>query len=282
MCGIAGLWRLAGSRDLAAQSRAMTDAIAYRGPDGDGHWTDPAAGIALGHRRLAIIDLTPTGLAADDERGRPHRHHLQRRALQPRRDGGGARPAVARDIGHRGAGRGDRERSASTARSRAPTACSPSRPSTAATRTLHLARDRLGIKPLYWTRQNGALRVRVRAQGAARRRRPRASRSIPARSRAICATPACRRRARSFARSPSSRPATVSRCSAAGVDGAALLGRRRRRAARPAGAATAGRSRRSSRNCTSCWPTRSSGRWCRTCRSARSCPAASIPRPWSR
>src|ERR1700731_5400833 len=64
MCGISGLWRLAGAPadELAAQSRAMTDAIAYRGPDGDGHWTDPAVGIALGHRRLAIIDLTPTGL----------------------------------------------------------------------------------------------------------------------------------------------------------------------------------------------------------------------------
>jgi asparagine synthase (glutamine-hydrolysing) len=46
MCGIAGLWQLAGSRDLAAQSRAMTKAIASRGPDGEGHWTDPAAGIA--------------------------------------------------------------------------------------------------------------------------------------------------------------------------------------------------------------------------------------------
>src|SRR5258707_15682632 len=61
MCGSAGLWQLAGSRDLAAQSRAMTKAIAARGPDGEGHWTDAAAGITLGHRRLAIIDLSPTG-----------------------------------------------------------------------------------------------------------------------------------------------------------------------------------------------------------------------------
>ena len=39
----------------------MTDAIAYRGPDGEGHWCDAAAGVCLGHRRLAIVDLTPTG-----------------------------------------------------------------------------------------------------------------------------------------------------------------------------------------------------------------------------
>jgi asparagine synthetase B (glutamine-hydrolysing) len=45
-----------------AQARAMTDAIAYRGPDGQGHWCDPEVGIALGHRRLAIVDLSPTGL----------------------------------------------------------------------------------------------------------------------------------------------------------------------------------------------------------------------------
>src|SRR5262249_58470686 len=64
MCGIAGLWRFGGAvePELAGQARAMTGAIAYRGPDGDGHWSDAAVGIALGHRRLAIIDLTPTGL----------------------------------------------------------------------------------------------------------------------------------------------------------------------------------------------------------------------------
>ncbi len=55
MCGIAGVVDLTGRRDIApARLRAMTDAIARRGPDGEGHWHAP--GVALGHRRLAIID----------------------------------------------------------------------------------------------------------------------------------------------------------------------------------------------------------------------------------
>ena len=60
MCGIAGYWspkRRASTTLLAA----MTDRIAYRGPDDRGAWVDAEAGIALGHRRLAIIDLSPAG-----------------------------------------------------------------------------------------------------------------------------------------------------------------------------------------------------------------------------
>ena len=46
---------------MVARAGAMADALAHRGPDGSGTWADPAAGIALGHRRLAIVDLSPTG-----------------------------------------------------------------------------------------------------------------------------------------------------------------------------------------------------------------------------
>ena len=50
MCGIAGI---AGHPDTAL-IHAMTDTLAHRGPDGEGHHVD--GDIALGHRRLAIID----------------------------------------------------------------------------------------------------------------------------------------------------------------------------------------------------------------------------------
>jgi asparagine synthase (glutamine-hydrolysing) len=64
MCGIAGLIdgsRRASAPDLERRARVMSDAIAYRGPDGSGVWCDAEAGVALAQRRLAIIDLTPTG-----------------------------------------------------------------------------------------------------------------------------------------------------------------------------------------------------------------------------
>src|SRR5262245_42154528 len=63
MCGIAGLWTPGGAerRALDALVGAMTDAVAHRGPDGSGVWSDAAAGIGLGHRRLSILDLSPTG-----------------------------------------------------------------------------------------------------------------------------------------------------------------------------------------------------------------------------
>jgi asparagine synthase (glutamine-hydrolysing) len=54
MCGIAGYFGRFG-RSLATD---MTRRLAHRGPDGSGDWYDDAAGVGLGHRRLAIIDLS--------------------------------------------------------------------------------------------------------------------------------------------------------------------------------------------------------------------------------
>ena len=59
MCGIAGILNLDGQAVSPRVLQYMTDAIIHRGPDGEGHWIDGS--IGLGHRRLAIIDLSPTG-----------------------------------------------------------------------------------------------------------------------------------------------------------------------------------------------------------------------------
>ncbi|MCU0987813.1 MAG: asparagine synthase (glutamine-hydrolyzing) [Acetobacteraceae bacterium] len=63
MCGIAGLFlrRPAERAALLGRARAMSDALAHRGPDGEGQWADEGSGLALAHRRLAIIDLSPGG-----------------------------------------------------------------------------------------------------------------------------------------------------------------------------------------------------------------------------
>jgi len=56
MCGIAGVLNLKGEPVAPATLQRMTDAVAHRGPDGEGHYS--ADGVGLGHRRLAIIDLS--------------------------------------------------------------------------------------------------------------------------------------------------------------------------------------------------------------------------------
>jgi asparagine synthase (glutamine-hydrolysing) len=59
MCGIAGLINLDAAPTSPVVLQRMTDAIAHRGPDGQGHWIE--GNVGLGHRRLAIIDLSPAG-----------------------------------------------------------------------------------------------------------------------------------------------------------------------------------------------------------------------------
>jgi len=59
MCGIAGILHLDGAPASPAILQRMTDAIAHRGPDGEGAYVDGPLG--LGHRRLAIIDVSPAG-----------------------------------------------------------------------------------------------------------------------------------------------------------------------------------------------------------------------------
>ena len=59
MCGIVGLFNLQQEPVSAEMLKRMTDIMAYRGPDGEGHFVDKF--IGLGHRRLSIIDLSPAG-----------------------------------------------------------------------------------------------------------------------------------------------------------------------------------------------------------------------------
>ena len=62
MCGICGV--LSPSDSLAVDEDTvarMCSRLAHRGPDGEGVWSDPAQGVALGHRRLSIVDLSEAG-----------------------------------------------------------------------------------------------------------------------------------------------------------------------------------------------------------------------------
>ncbi len=64
MCGITGAVDAAGATgedELHAQARRMAGALAHRGPDDHGTWVDAEAGVALGHRRLSVVDLSPLG-----------------------------------------------------------------------------------------------------------------------------------------------------------------------------------------------------------------------------
>jgi asparagine synthase (glutamine-hydrolysing) len=155
MCGIAGIWQPSrGSNiDLETQCRAMITAIAYRGPDGDGHWIDPEVGIALGHRRLAIVDLSPTGVqpmaSADGRFIITYNGELYNTA------------EMAADLAMPFRGTSDTEVLVETLAKFGVDATLAKANGIFAfaafdrkNRTLHLARDRLGVKPLYWMRQN--------------------------------------------------------------------------------------------------------------------------------
>jgi asparagine synthase (glutamine-hydrolysing) len=64
VCGVAGVFETRRDSDqasLEARVEAMSGALRHRGPDDQGVWVDPAAGIGLGSRRLAIIDLSREG-----------------------------------------------------------------------------------------------------------------------------------------------------------------------------------------------------------------------------
>ena len=70
MCGIAGIVNVDGRPVEQGAIERLTRLLAHRGPDGDGHWFNAERNVAVGHRRLAIIDPGPGGyqpmLSADE------------------------------------------------------------------------------------------------------------------------------------------------------------------------------------------------------------------------
>ncbi len=61
MCGIAGIWHLDGSILEETKLKKFTDSISHRGPDGGGYKIFKKVQLGLGHRRLAILDLSDAG-----------------------------------------------------------------------------------------------------------------------------------------------------------------------------------------------------------------------------
>lgn len=149
MCGICG-WVDWDGRADEAPVRRMAEALAHRGPDGDGFWRDDSGSVVLGHRRLAILDLSS-------------------RAQQPMVDSSGAALTYNGEVfgfrelrtllaseGRHCRSTGDTEVVLQSLSLWGPSALErldgqfvlafwePGR------RRLLLARDRLGIKPLFW------------------------------------------------------------------------------------------------------------------------------------
>ncbi|MBL8379635.1 MAG: asparagine synthase (glutamine-hydrolyzing) [Burkholderiales bacterium] len=136
--------------ELERRARNMAARIAHRGPDGEGVWSDAQAGVALAHRRLAIVDLSPAGaqpMTSASRRwtivfnGEIYNHRDLRAALPDRQwrghsdtevlleaiDAWGLDAALERSVGMFGFALWD-----------------------AHARELFIARDRLGEKPVYY------------------------------------------------------------------------------------------------------------------------------------
>lgn len=161
MCGITGFWNQtadASPAELERLARRMAATLHHRGPDDAGAWSDPEAGVGLGQTRLAIIDLSPGGhqpmssacgrftivfngeiynhaeLRAELKDAYPFRSHSDTEVLLAGTVRWGLRATIQRCIGMFAIALWDRRE-----------------------RTLTLVRDRMGIKPLYYGRQQQTL-----------------------------------------------------------------------------------------------------------------------------
>ena len=162
MCGIAGFWRpsaLQPREELERTALGMARAIAHRGPDFQAAWADPGTGIGFGHARLSIIDLSAM-------------------ANQPMQAIGGRYTIVFNGEIYNFRALSDELRAAGYAfRTAGDTEVIPAAVDAwgiekaaqrlngifafalwdATDRVLHLARDHVGVKPLYYAVRDGAV-----------------------------------------------------------------------------------------------------------------------------
>ena len=160
MCGIAGIWRRRGG-NAGETAQRMSSRLVHRGPDDAGVWHDPATGVALGFRRLSIIDTSPAGHQPmqsasgrytivfngeaynyesirreliDSGNAPAWRGHSDTEVLLAAFEAWGLEAAVQRFVGMFAFALWD-----------------------GIERKLHLVRDRMGVKPLYFAPAPGAL-----------------------------------------------------------------------------------------------------------------------------
>jgi asparagine synthase (glutamine-hydrolysing) len=161
MCGFAGYWGGVGSADRAEKILGdMATAVRHRGPDDCGVWWDERADLGLAHRRLSILDLSAEGhqpmrsatgryviayngevynfaelraALVEERKAPPFRGHSDTEVMLAAVEAWGVRAAVQRMVGMFAFALWDRQE-----------------------RVLHLVRDRLGIKPLYYGWSGGA------------------------------------------------------------------------------------------------------------------------------
>src|SRR6266566_6821016 len=160
MCGISGFFdpsKRLSAVELESPAMRMASAVRHRGPDDEGVWADPDVGVALSHRRLAIVDLSAQGhqpmFSADarfvmvfngeiynfgelrqelEADGHRFRGHSDTEAMLAAIVQWGLELALKRFVGMFAFVLWDRPE-----------------------RTLHLARDRMGEKPLYYGWSDG-------------------------------------------------------------------------------------------------------------------------------
>src|SRR5262245_37213226 len=154
MCGIAG-WMDSEGIDPAAMDRAL-ESLNRRGPDGSGTWVSPDRRVVLGHRRLAILDTSVRGeepsVSPDRRSAFIHNGEIYNfRALRAGLEQRGERFVSESDgeVAHRLL-RFDGEEGLTRIEGMFALALWNDQ-----TRTLLLARDRIGIKPLYYAKLPG-------------------------------------------------------------------------------------------------------------------------------